>query len=132
MTDRPTQEYLDDLARALEASNAPENRAKRERLAELSRQAIDLQANMEALSKELTASDEQVTAAELALKQHLDSKHGIVPASATLEPGAPSAPEPETLEGRSCDDLLDGSITEDHAGRYEARGGVWIKIGEAA
>lgn len=64
-----TQAYLAALDAALSASNAPEQRAKRERLAALSREA-------EELSASITATDLAVTRAEQALHKHLNAKHG--------------------------------------------------------
>lgn len=125
MTDTPpdTLPFLKALDVALAAANTPESRQKRERLAELSREA-------EVLSRELTAMDAAITDAEVALNRHLNQKHG---AAARIAAPAAEAPPPRTLEGTSCDDLLDGSVTEDNYGRYEAKAGVWVRIrGEAA
>lgn len=115
-----TQALLDALAAALSASNAPEQRQKRELLAAISREA-------EELSASITETDRAVTEAELALNRHLSAKHGKTPPAA-----ASSDPEREipSLDGTPCDDLLDGSVTEDASGRYEARGGLWHRITE--
>lgn len=72
LTPPDTQSFLDALKAALDASNAPENREKREKLAEISRTMLALEAD----AAELTRTDQAVTDAELALKQHLDKKHG--------------------------------------------------------
>lgn len=74
MTDTPddTQTLLDALKAALDASNAPEQREKRERLATISREAEDL-------SAAITAADLAVTNAERALAAHLAAKHAPSP-----------------------------------------------------
>ena len=119
-----TKTYLTALEAALAASNAPEQRQKRERLAAITRE-------YEELSASITEADRAVTEAEIALSRHLSAKHGKTPPAAILsDPEA--LPEIPSLDGTPCDDLLDGSITEDASGRYEARAGRWHRITESA
>jgi hypothetical protein len=117
-----TQLYLEALEAALAASNAPEQRQKRERLAAITRE-------YEELSASITEADRAVTEAEIALSRHLSAKYaGTPPAAILSDPEA--LPEIPSLDGTPCDDLLDGSITEDASGRYEARAGRWHRITE--
>jgi hypothetical protein len=125
MVSPDTAALLTALEAALAASNAPEQRAKRERLAAITREA-------EELSAAITEADRAVTEAELALSRHLTAKHAQTPSAAILsDPGAIA--QSKGLDGTPVEDgLLDGSITEDAHGRYEAVNGRWVMISEAA
>lgn len=130
-TDPETQGYFDAVTKALAQSNTPAQRQKRERLAELTRQAEAIQAEAQDLQAAITEADKAVSDAERALGAHLQVKHGL--AKAAQAQTAFVLPDLPSLDGTPCDDLLDGSITEDASGRYEAVGGIWVRIpGEAA
>lgn len=111
-----TEQLLADLEKALAASNTPEQRAKRERLASITREA-------ESLSAEITAADAAITAAERALGEHLAKKHADVP-----KPAPPVAAEPDIPGWPNADpDLLDGSVMETGGKRYVVSNGQWVE-----